>query len=74
MFPILEFDPTRETLTEPSRLNERRDLPEHAVVCFFKEVIEKDAEEHQAQVCRGEAFETARELRTIRSFAYTSDE
>lgn len=47
-YPILEFDPTREALIEPSRLIEPRDVPEHCVICFFQEVIEKVIAEQQA--------------------------
>jgi uridine phosphorylase len=49
-YPILEFDPAREAFIEPSRLIKPRDVPEHCVICFFKEVIEKVVVEHQAQV------------------------
>ena len=38
-YPILEFDPTPEALLEPSRLLSPRDVPEHCVICFFREVI-----------------------------------
>jgi hypothetical protein len=40
LHPILEFDPAREALIEPSRIIEPRTVPEHCVICFFKEVIE----------------------------------
>ena len=49
-YPILEFDPAREALVEPSSLIEPRDVPEHCVVCFFQEVIAKIAAERQAAV------------------------
>ncbi len=49
-YPILEYDPTREAMIEPSRVLKRRDVPEHCVICFFKEVIEKVAAEHNAKV------------------------
>ncbi len=49
-YPILEFDPTREALIEPSRLIEPRDVPEHCVIRFFQEVIEKVVAEQQASV------------------------
>jgi uridine phosphorylase len=39
-YPILEFDPTREAVIEPSRCVEREDVPQHCVVCFFKEVMD----------------------------------
>ena len=37
--PILEFDPTREAVVEPSKAIKDRDLPEHCVLCFFYDVI-----------------------------------
>lgn len=39
-FPILEFDPSPEALLEPSKLMSPRDVPEHCVLCFFREVID----------------------------------
>src|SRR5258707_13644241 len=42
-YPILEYDPARMAMIEPSLVIKRRDGPEHCVVCFFKEVIEKGA-------------------------------
>jgi nucleoside phosphorylase len=40
-YPILEFDPTREALIEPSRVVERFDgVPEGCVLCFFPEVFD----------------------------------
>ena len=50
LYPILEFDPSREALIEPSRLIEPRDVPEHCVICFFQEVIEKVVAEQHASV------------------------
>ena len=49
-YPILEFDPQREAFIEPSKVIRSRDIPEHAVICFFKDVIEKVAEEHNARI------------------------
>ncbi|MCG3179174.1 MAG: Purine nucleoside phosphorylase DeoD-type [Phycisphaerae bacterium] len=49
-FPILEFDPSPEALIEPSRLLARADVPEHCVLCFFREVIGKFAAEPGARV------------------------
>lgn len=49
-YPILEFDATPEALIEPSKIIRARDLPEHCVICFFKEVIDKTIEEHDARV------------------------
>ena len=49
-YPILEFDPAREAFIEPSKVNQPLDIPEHCVVCFFQDVIEKVASEHNARV------------------------
>jgi uridine phosphorylase len=49
-YPILEFDPERKALIEPSKVIKPRDVPEHCVICFFNEVIEKVASEHSAKV------------------------
>lgn len=49
-YPILEFDATPEAFIEPSKIIRARDLPEHCVICFFKEVIDKVVEEHNAKV------------------------
>ncbi len=48
--PILEFDSTREAMIEPSRVYRPLDVPEHCVICFFKEVIDKTANEQQAKI------------------------
>lgn len=39
-YPILEFDPTRSAILEPSELIEPIDAPEHCVICFFTEVVQ----------------------------------
>jgi uridine phosphorylase len=49
-YPILEFDPSPEAFLEPSRIIQARDLPEHCVICFFGEVIEKVIAEHDAKI------------------------
>jgi uridine phosphorylase len=48
--PILEHDPQPSAIIEPSQANPRLDVPEHCVICFFKEVIEKVRQEHNARV------------------------
>ena len=48
-FPILEFDPTAEAFIEPSKVIRPRDVPEHCVICFFKEVIEKVVDQHHVE-------------------------
>jgi uridine phosphorylase len=40
-YPILEHDPTRAAIIEPSKIIRPLDMPEHCVICFFKEVIDK---------------------------------
>jgi uridine phosphorylase len=49
-FPILEFDSTPEAFIEPSKVIRARDLPEHCVICFFREVIDKIITERNAKV------------------------
>jgi uridine phosphorylase len=49
-YPILEFDPAPEAFIEPSRVIRARDLPEHCVICFFREVIDKVVVEYNARV------------------------
>jgi len=38
-YPILEYDPARKALLEPSELLLPIDIPEHCVLCFFQDVI-----------------------------------
>lgn len=40
-FPILEFDETSNAIIEPRKIIERIDIPEHIVICFFNDVIER---------------------------------
>ncbi len=49
-YPILEFDPTPEAFIEPSKVIRARDLPEHCLICFFKEVIDKVVTKYNAKV------------------------
>ena len=49
-YPILEFDATPEAFIEPSKIIRARDLPEHCVISFFREVIDKVIAEHDAKV------------------------
>jgi uridine phosphorylase len=49
IFPILEFDPDSKEIISPSMYNERLENAEYCVICFFKEVIEKVAQEHHAK-------------------------
>ncbi len=47
-FPILEFDPATEAVLNP-RVKKGRTLPDRAVFCFFREVVEKFAREKNAR-------------------------
>ncbi len=49
-YPILEHDPTPEAKIEPSKVIAPRDMPEHSVACFFKDVMDKIVTERQAKV------------------------
>jgi uridine phosphorylase len=48
--PILEFDPTRQAMVEPSSVARPIGAPEHCVICFFREVIEELVSAHSARV------------------------
>jgi len=49
-YPILEFDSTREAFIEPSKVVRPRNMPEHCVICFFKEVVERITAEYSAKM------------------------
>ena len=49
-YPILEYDSTREAFIEPSKVIQPQDAPEHCVICFFAEVIDKIASKQEAKV------------------------
>lgn len=51
-YPILEFDNTPEAIIEPKRLIKPIDIPEHAVACFFQDVITRFSQQHKARVIR----------------------
>ena len=40
-YPILEFDGTPKAIIEPANLIEAANVPEHCVICFFQEIVEK---------------------------------
>ena len=60
-FPILEFDPAREAVLNP-RAKKPKDLPDRAVLCFFREVVERFARERQAKVVHRIDWEDGRHL------------
>lgn len=47
--PILEFDPDPAAVLDPSHIHAPKDMPDHAVLCFFQEVIEKVVREHAGE-------------------------
>lgn len=49
-YPILEFDPSAQAYIEPSQVIESRDVPEHCVICFFQEVLDKVVSEQTANL------------------------
>ena len=61
-FPILEFDPSELAVIEPSRVVEPMDVPEHCVVCFFREVVENVAVQRQARIVQGTRWEDGSHL------------
>jgi uridine phosphorylase len=48
-FPILDFDPDRDAIISPPKKEFPGGFPQRAVICYFREVIEKVAREHQAK-------------------------
>ena len=56
-YPILEFDPSREAIIEPTRRIKPIDAPEHCVLCFFHEVLAKIYREHHAKVIAQQKWE-----------------
>jgi uridine phosphorylase len=51
-YPILEFDATPEAILEPRRLLKPIDIPEHAVVCFFQDVITQLSQRHTTRIIK----------------------
>jgi len=48
--PILEFDKSIPAVIEPSKIFKKKNIPEHAVLCFFNEVIGKLIEDGKAKL------------------------
>src|SRR5258707_14925754 len=51
-YPILEFDSTPQAILEPQRIIKPIDVPEHAVMCFFQDVITQLSQQHKARVIK----------------------
>ena len=56
-YPILEHDPSREALIEPARVIRPRDVPEHCVICFFREVLDRIVQAQGARQLAGNVWE-----------------
>jgi uridine phosphorylase len=56
-FPILEHDVEAVSRLEPSTIMSPQDVPEHCVISFFREVIEKAVKEKNAKVAVDNAWE-----------------
>lgn len=48
-FPILEFDPAREAVNDPSRFIKPGNIPAQGVICFFPEAVRQKVEKGQAR-------------------------
>lgn len=48
-YPILEFDDTPDVMIDPQRHIKPIDIPEHAVACFFQDVITQLSQQHKAR-------------------------
>lgn len=48
-YPILEFDPSVPAVIDPSRCIQPQDMPEHCVICFFREAIARLKRRGQAR-------------------------
>ena len=49
IYPIIDFDPDRDAIIRPFMNETPPDYPEHVVMCFFREVVEKVAAEYSAR-------------------------
>ena len=56
-FPILEYDPSERALIEPGDVVQPQDVPEHCVITFFREVIEKTVLEQNAKIAAQNRWE-----------------
>jgi uridine phosphorylase len=48
--PIVEYDNDRNALIEPSKVIKPQNAPEHCVICFFREIIDKVIREQNAKL------------------------
>ena len=57
-YPILEFDPAREAVIHPRHIVAPADVPEHCVICFFRETFARLVDENQAKKVTAMQWET----------------
>ena len=51
-YPILEFDSAEAAMIEPRRVIKPIDVPEHAVACFFQDVLSTLTQHHHARIIK----------------------
>jgi uridine phosphorylase len=51
-YPILEFDSAEAATIEPRRVIKPIDVPEHAVACFFQDVLSTLTQQHNARIIK----------------------
>ena len=51
-YPILEFDSAEAALIEPRHVMKPIDVPEHAVACFFQDVLSTLMQHHHARIIK----------------------
>jgi len=56
-YPILEYDPAPEAIIEPARVIRPRDVPEHCVLCFFRDVVDRVVATHNARLVADNRWE-----------------
>lgn len=47
-YPILDFDPEKKAVIEPSRIYKRIEKSEYCILCFYLDTVKKIAKEHDA--------------------------
>lgn len=48
-YPIIDYDPDRRAIIEPEYNIKPMDVPQHCVICFFREVIDRVVESRHAK-------------------------
>ncbi len=50
VYPLFEYDPSHQAFIEPAEVIRPHDMPEHCVICYFRDVNQKVISEHNARV------------------------